>query len=170
MKCHEIEELLPRYCDGDCAETDRREIERHVASCQRCRESLESFEAIERSLIDLRGAVPSWKRAEARFIERTGAGRARSVAALLFNAPVAAGLAFVVCGLVLLGRGRLLSSGIELVGERLANWLDSFSRYLSQVLSAMGGFEVAALLSVCVIVTAFPLVAFGLAVQRFGRR
>jgi anti-sigma factor RsiW len=169
MNCHEIEELFPRYLDGEVSVGEREEIERHAAACAQCRESLAAFGALERSLAGLRNATPPWERAQARFAERTGLGRTRSIAAFVFDAPFLCGLAFVALGIVLFIRRELLVSGMQVMGVRLADSLNWVSQSLSASLSGLASLDTAVLLSISVVLTALPLVAFGFAVQRFGR-
>jgi anti-sigma factor (TIGR02949 family) len=44
MQCAEIDKFIPAFVDGEFAEEDRAEFERHLAECQRCRE-VARFEA-----------------------------------------------------------------------------------------------------------------------------
>ena len=44
MQCAEIDKFIPAYVDGEFAEEDRVEFERHLAECPRCREAAR-FEA-----------------------------------------------------------------------------------------------------------------------------
>jgi anti-sigma factor (TIGR02949 family) len=44
MQCAEVDKFIPAYVDGEFAEEDRVEFERHLAECSRCRE-VARFEA-----------------------------------------------------------------------------------------------------------------------------
>jgi hypothetical protein len=60
MKCHDLEELLSAYADGELSRTQREFIEEHLSGCAGCRETLAQFEAVGRRLSSLREtpAVP----------------------------------------------------------------------------------------------------------------
>ena len=170
MNCREIEELMPLYIDGDCSEAQRREIELHAASCARCRQSLDAFRKLERSLVSLKDATPSWKRAEARLAGRLGLDRRRRLPTLIFNTPFLSGLALIAIGIVLFIRAKLLLSSAQILGSRLAVFAESIGRDLARSISGTGGFEPAALITVYVLLTVLPLLLFRCAVLRFGRR
>lgn len=170
MNCRDIDELVPRYLDGEVSDEERLALERHVASCAQCAESLEASREIDASLVCLREVIPSWKRAEARFVRATSTGKRRPLLSLIWNAPVVCGLLFVVLGIVLFIRGRPLAYGMEIFDSRLADSLDSLGQSIARLLSGIQSLDLAVLVSLCLILTVIPLVAFGFAVQRFGRR
>jgi anti-sigma factor RsiW len=170
MNCRDIDELAARYIEGEASDEERLALERHVASCAGCRESLAAFEELESSLLRLKETIPPWKRAEKRLMRATSAGRERSSLKLIWNPPVLCGLLFVVLGIVLFIQGRPLAYGMEILGSGLGNAVDQLGLGVARFFSEMQSLDLALLVSLCLIVTVIPLVLFGFAVQRFGRR
>jgi predicted anti-sigma-YlaC factor YlaD len=170
MNCRDIDELVPRYLEGEASDEERLAFEGHVASCAQCAESLEAFKEIDTSLVRMKETLPSWKRAEARFMRSTSSGARRPALSLIWNTPVVCGLLFVVLGVVLFIQGRPLAYGMEIVGSRLSVAQHEIGLAVARFLSDMQSLDLAVLVSLCLILTVIPLVAFGFAVQRFGRR
>jgi anti-sigma factor RsiW len=170
MNDKHIEELIPRYLDDDLSEDERRMFDAHLASCAECRSSLETFKALEDSLVELAVAVPSWRTAEARFTRSLGFRQRRAGVSLVFNAPVLLGLSFIVLGIVLFTRGRLILLSLGSLGSRLSAPLSGFEGALSRLFAAAAGTDIAVLLSIYVLLTLALLYAGREIVMGFGRR
>lgn len=170
MRCNEIEELLPRYIENDCGEIERREIEHHLGSCASCRASLEAFEELERSLAGLRETIPAWKHAEAELARRTCGERRRIIPSSLWNPTTLCGCAIAALGVVLGLRGELTIAAMRTFGSRVQVFVDAMSAESSRVLEGSGNFGAAALLSIYLLLIALPLLAFGAACVRMGKR
>jgi len=39
-----VENSLPRYCDGELSQADRRSVDAHLATCARCRTALDEIQ------------------------------------------------------------------------------------------------------------------------------
>jgi len=170
MNDNHIEDLIPRYLDDELSDDERSMVAAHLASCAECRSSLETFTALEESLVELRAAVPSWKTAEARFTRSLGFEKRRPLASLVFNAPVLLGLSFVALGIVLFLRGRLILLSLESLGPRLSTPLAGFEGALSRLFAAAAGADIAVLLSIYGLLAFALLYAGNEIVMGFGRK
>lgn len=170
MNCRHIEELLPRYLENDLSADDRRGIDEHVASCARCRQSLETFRELEESLGELAASVPSWKAAEAGLARRFGMRPRRSIAAVLESPPFVAGLSFVALGVVLFVRGKLILGAMQSLGPRSSIALDDFARTISGWFAAAAGVDVTLLLVIYGLLTLGLLYWSSRFVLGFGRK
>jgi anti-sigma factor RsiW len=170
MNCVHVEELIPRYLDDDLPGDERRLVEAHLASCEACRASLEMFSSIEESLVRLRGAVPSWRAAEARLSRRLGTAARPSIASIMLAPPVLLGLAFIALGAVLFVRGaHVASAGASLAGG-LSAAVGDYERLVSRLFEAAGGVSVLTLLSIYALLTAAIFWAGRELVTGFGRK
>ncbi|MGD1048500.1 MAG: zf-HC2 domain-containing protein [Candidatus Krumholzibacteriaceae bacterium] len=170
MNDNHIEELIPRYLDDDLSDDERSMVAEHLASCAECRSSLETFTALEKSLVELGAAVPSWKTAKARFGRRFGFGKRRSLASLVFNVPVLLGLSFVALGVVLFLRGKLILLSLGSLGPRLSAPLAGFQGVFSRWFAAAAGTDTAVLLWIYGLLTLALLYAGREIVVNFGRK
>jgi anti-sigma factor RsiW len=170
MSCKRIEELLVHYVEGDLSAEECATVDEHLASCAECRASLETFMALEESLGALRETVPSWKKAEARFSRRAGLPKRRWIPELVFNAPVIAGLSFVVLGVVLFLRGSVLFPAIGSLGPRFAASFDGFVRDLSRLFADAAGLNVIVLVAIYGVLTLALMCGTSAIVFRFGRK
>ena len=57
-----IEELLPRYIEGDLTAEQKRAVDEHLSSCDDCRDALGLYTSLEKTLIALKRERPSSKR------------------------------------------------------------------------------------------------------------
>lgn len=170
MNDKHIEELIPRYLENDLSDDERSMVAAHLASCAECRSSLETFTALEESLVGLGAAVPSWKTAEARFTRGQGFEKRRPLASVVLNAPVFLGLSFIAFGVVLFLRGRLILLSLQSLGPRLSAPLAGFEEALSRLFAAAAGADVAVLLSIYVLLALAVLYAGNEIVMGFGRK
>ena len=58
MNCDVIEELHPRYHEGDLSDAEYAMVASHIASCGRCREASAAFAELERALTARRNELP----------------------------------------------------------------------------------------------------------------
>jgi anti-sigma factor RsiW len=170
VNCRDFDELAARCLEGDATAEERLIVKEHAASCARCRESLATFEELERSLTGLKETIPPWRLAEARLVRSMSAGDEHPLLKLIWNPPVVCGLLFVVLGAVLLMQARPLASGTELLGSEMINAMNGLGVGLGRLLATMQRIDLATLVALAVFVTLAPLASFGFAVQRFGRR
>jgi predicted anti-sigma-YlaC factor YlaD len=56
-----IEEMLPRYVEGDLSSDERRSVEEHLSSCHDCRDALELCASLEEALVSFKMKRPSSK-------------------------------------------------------------------------------------------------------------
>ncbi len=54
-----IEEMLPRYIEGDLTSEERRIADEHLSSCADCSEALELYTSLEKALISFKRERPS---------------------------------------------------------------------------------------------------------------
>lgn len=59
MKCKEAHELISEFLEGTIGEDDRRELEKHLESCDDCRELLADFQTIRKEAAALPKPEPS---------------------------------------------------------------------------------------------------------------
>ncbi|MFA4948928.1 MAG: zf-HC2 domain-containing protein [Candidatus Krumholzibacteriia bacterium] len=170
MNCNRIEELLVQYLEGDLSANERRTVDAHVASCAKCRRSLETFMSLEESLGTLKETVPSWKTAEARFSRRAGLEKRRSIPAFVFNAPFVAGLSFVALGVVLFLRGNVIFPAIQSLGPRFAASFDALAQDLSRLFADAAGINVTLLIAIYGFLTFAFMCGTSALVFRFGRK
>lgn len=170
MNCNEIEELMPRYMEGDLSEADRCSIESHLASCAGCRESLEIFTALERSLVNLKAAAPAWKMAEARLVREAGLAKRRSIAGFVFTSPVMAGLSFIAIGVAFMLRGNAILSVLQSLLARFAFSLGDLEQIGGRWLAAFAGVDLAMLIGIYGLTLLAILAATRLLVLRFARK
>jgi anti-sigma factor RsiW len=77
MNCDQIEELLPRLCEGDVTESERAAAAAHMERCARCRDAHARFAALERLLVARRDESPPPRRIADAVMGRLGARRPR---------------------------------------------------------------------------------------------
>lgn len=82
MTCRTLAEQIHPYIDGELPESGRPDVERHLAGCPACRESLAALQGLgrllRRELTDPQGLGTSlWPAIEARLGEPAAAGAAR---------------------------------------------------------------------------------------------
>jgi anti-sigma factor RsiW len=169
MSCRHIDEMLPRYLENDLSADDRRGIDEHLASCERCRQSLETFRELEESLGELAASVPSWEAAEAGLARRFGMRPRRPIAAVFISAPFIAGLSFIVLGVALFVRGKLILGAMQPLGPRYSIALDGFTRMISGWFAAVAGVDVTLLLVIYGLLTLGLLYWSSRFVPGFGR-
>lgn len=170
MSCSRIEELLVQYIEGDLSAEERRAVDEHLASCAECRGSLETFKSLEESLETLGETVPSWKTAEARFSRRAGIEKRRSIPAFIFNAPLIAGISFVVLGVVLFLKGNVLFPALESLGPRFAASFNGLVQDLSRLFADAADLNVVVLISIYGFLTLALMCGTSAFVFRFGRK
>ncbi len=170
MNCRDFDELAARRLEGVASEEEILALERHAASCAHCRASLAEFDELERSLVSLKETIPPWNRAEARLMRSTSRRAPHPLLGLIWNPPVVCGLLFVVLGLVLSARSRSLAYGSGIVGSGLLEAVNGLGLGIARLFSNMGRLDFATLAALGLALTVVPLVAFGFAMQRFGRR
>jgi anti-sigma factor RsiW len=101
VSCEKFEDLLPRYAEGDLSTEERGRVDDHMASCERCRESLAFYLELETSLASLSGLRPSPVRTAAAVSDRLGLRPRRRARRSFVNVPVIVSAGFIVLGLVL---------------------------------------------------------------------
>lgn len=58
MDCERIEAMLPAFVEHDLGAEEAAAVASHIDSCERCRESLAAFVALEQTLVARRSEVP----------------------------------------------------------------------------------------------------------------
>ena len=58
-ECERFEELLPLYIDGELSAEDAAGLTVHLAGCEECMQSLETYRALESSLDAMPGILPN---------------------------------------------------------------------------------------------------------------
>jgi anti-sigma factor RsiW len=54
MKHDHIEEMLPRYIDGDLTGEEKRVVKEHLSSCADCREAMDLYTSLENALVSFK--------------------------------------------------------------------------------------------------------------------
>jgi anti-sigma factor RsiW len=170
MKCNECEALLPLAIDGGLSREEASQMRDHVATCERCRQSLAMYEALESSLRELALEVPSWKHARATLMRRLGYKRENSVLALLSNLPFMTSLGLAALGIASwLWQGYVLramqftSNGISIAFDRAFTFLLGYVRQIP-------GIDYAVLLQAYLVMTILIVIASGMSVMRYVRK
>jgi predicted anti-sigma-YlaC factor YlaD len=57
-----IEELLPRYIEGDLTAVEKRAVDEHLSSCDDCNDALGLYSSLEQALVSFKRERPSPKR------------------------------------------------------------------------------------------------------------
>lgn len=148
MDCNRIEELMPQYLEGDSSLDERQMVEDHLESCARCRESLDAFTDLEKSLGRLKTTVPSWKTVEARFVKGAHFDKRRSFAAFVFKAPFLTGLTFITFGITCFLKGNAILAALQSLGDRSAVSLGGFEQTLARWFEAFAGVNPIILMSI----------------------
>lgn len=139
MEKEHVEDLLPRYIEGDLTADENRAVDEHLSSCRACREALGTYGALEQALIALRRERPTPKKAYTRIERRLPLTPAFSPASIL-RSPAVVGTAAVVLmailailfreqlGIALSDFGNLSSGSLTSSLEVLPQWIATFVR------------------------------------------
>ena len=111
-----IEELLPRYIEGDLTAEEKRIADEHLSSCEECRDVLDLYASLERALVSFKKERPSPKKTYAAISRRLPIDPIFSPLSLL-RSPAVLGTAAVT----------LISILTILLREQLGTALSNFS-------------------------------------------
>lgn len=154
MRCTQAKKLVSEYVDGVLDERRSAELERHLDSCEECRELLQDFQGIVREARDMKTVTPpdtAWEKisgalAGPRIEEPAGRAvrRERPARAFFLSrhplwSAAAAALVLVVGGLALLQPWRSgLPPGPDSADKYTLAKLDEAKGYYRQAIKAMG--------------------------------
>ena len=112
MNCREAESLLEALAAGELAPGEAVEVERHVAGCERCRRSLETWRALEQALVARSSEVPPASLTIAAIAPALRRKRWTPVFDVLFSVPGIASLILLAAAVFFRIGGETLSSAI----------------------------------------------------------
>jgi hypothetical protein len=101
---------------------------------------------------------------------RFGTRPSRPIVAVFISAPFIAGLSFIVLGVALFLRGKLILGAMQSLGPRSSIALDGFARTISDWFAAAAGVDVTLLLVIYGLLTLGLLYWSSRFVLGFGRR
>jgi anti-sigma factor RsiW len=153
MNCDRIEELLPRFSEGDITESERAAVAGHLARCARCRDAQATFAALERLLAARRDESPPPRKIADAVIARLGTRRSRVPAAPRWTVPVLAAATAVAALVPLLARHGRLTGVVELIAGALHSIAALFAAMPNWIVEAAGG-DLRIVLTVYLVLTA----------------
>jgi anti-sigma factor RsiW len=168
MSCGRIESLLPAYVDKHLPIDEIQEVERHIAGCESCRESIADFALLEEALLQRRKEVPAAAALYKNVLSTLGFSRVRRILNTVFSLPGILSVSFLIVGIFLwIHRGwteALFSRELQLLQplSRAAEWLTN------SIIQVSGG-DVWVLLTAYIGLTAIILVVTGKIVINFVR-
>jgi anti-sigma factor RsiW len=155
MKCERIENLLPAFVEGDLAPVDESAVHAHLADCERCRESLAAYRALEDALVMRRDEVPpadAFLRGVFAPAVSTNLHRARTLMDALFSFPALASFACLVVGWLAFAYSDVVTRSLNwLVGE--SSLLGRFGHWTTASLTTLTGGDMIVIVAAYTIVT-----------------
>jgi anti-sigma factor RsiW len=102
MECERIEEILPLYIDGDLTADEAAGVSAHVARCELCAKSLETYMELENSLLALPETLPDPRKVASRTAVLLDLKKNRSVAGIARRLSFIWAISVATAGLILL--------------------------------------------------------------------
>jgi len=136
-----IEELLSLYIDEDLSAEDAAEVTSHLAGCEKCMRSLETYRALESSLAAMPSTLPDPRAVASKVTGRLGLEKRNSVAGILNRMSFVWAIAVTTAALILLVSrfdyvSALMSgqeSFIESAGRIMQYWIDASSGLIADI-------------------------------------
>lgn len=167
MKCDQVEDLLPGYVGGDLSEEDKLLVDRHLAGCAFCRESIKVYADLERRLIELKSEMPLPAVVYSGVAARLRLRKRRRSPAAIWNVPFVTSLVTVICALILLVYREPLKElypGIMAAATRIVS---DFSTALPGWIVQIAGGETWVLYCVYMLLAFLTILIGGLTLNRF---
>lgn len=102
MECDRIEELLPLYIDGELSPEEASAVTVHLAGCEDCARSLETYQVLEDSLSAMPSALPEPRAVASRVTGSLGLENRRSLAAVFSRMSIVWTIAVATAAIILL--------------------------------------------------------------------
>ncbi|MCK4236342.1 MAG: zf-HC2 domain-containing protein [Candidatus Krumholzibacteria bacterium] len=170
MNCNDVENLLPRFVEGDTSEKENILVEKHLATCERCRESHKLYAALEESLRELRTELPSPRAVSSMVIKRLHLGRRRAAFRAILNTPVITSLLLVASSIIMLVyRGAVMQFLLRMALSSTSA-IVGFSNNLPVWIMRIAGGETWVLLTVYILLTLLISLTGGLTAIRFAHK
>jgi anti-sigma factor RsiW len=143
MECERIEDLLPVYIDGGLSPEDATAVTVHLAACEDCARSLETYQALEDSLSAMPALLPDPRNVASRVTGSLGLESRRSLAAVFSRMSLVWTIAVCTAAIILLVSRfdfvSALMSGqesiIESAGRAMEYWISSTSGTIAGLFS-----------------------------------
>lgn len=136
MECERIEDLLPLYIDGDLSAEEAAGVTAHLAVCESCEQSLETYRALESSLSTIPGFIPDPRTVASEVADRLGLEKKNSIAGIFRR------MSFVWTFSVATAALILLISRFDYVSALISgqeSFVDSTTRSMDYWTEAMSG-------------------------------
>ena len=171
MECNNIEELLPLYIDGELSAEDAAAVSSHLAGCDECLKSLETYRALESSLSTMPDLLPDPRTVAANVSGSLGLENRTSVAAIFRRMSLVWAFAVTTAALILLVSRfdyvSALMSGqeslIDSAGRSMDYWIVAASGVIAGIFN-----QIEATMSGDPWILAMGMIGFGLLVFTAG--
>ncbi len=101
-ECERFEDLLPLYIDGKLSAEDAAGVTVHLAGCEECMRSLETYRALESSLDAMPGILPDSRAVSSRITKHLGLEKRSSMADIFSRMSFVWAIAVATAALILL--------------------------------------------------------------------
>ncbi len=170
-ECNMIEELLPLYIDGELSPEDTAEVTAHLAGCEACEQSLETYRALESSLSTMPRTLPDPRAVASRVTDRLGLEKRSSIAEIFHRMSLVWTFAVATAALILLlsrfDYVSALMSGQESFIDSASSSMEYWTEATSGIIAGMFS-QVEATLAGDPWVLATAMIGFGLVVFTAG--
>jgi len=170
MDCGRIDELLPAFVEGVLGDEESTLLRQHIASCVRCRESMTSYEALERSLAGLKDAIPPWQRVSAGVFEELGLGRRRVTWMSRWRFPALVSAASLVLALVLALNREAVAYGLNLIEMGITSMAETLYHSIPVWITSIAGGQEWVAPAVYSLVCAVAILSSSMVTLHFSRR
>lgn len=170
-ECERFEELLPLYIDGELSAEDAGGVTVHLAGCEECMQSLETYRALESSLDAMPGILPDSRAVSSMVTKHLGLEKRSSVADIFSRMSFVWAIAVATAALILLVSRfdyvSALMSGQESFTESAASSLEYWTGTVSGAIADIFS-QVEATLSGDPWVLVTGMIGFGLVIFTAG--
>lgn len=170
MKCHEIENLLPRYTEDNLSAEEKLHVSRHLEACAHCRESHAVYAYLEESLEGLKVELPSPEIISRTVMHRVKSRRKqnRFSPASVWNFPVIANFLLIMSGIIIFTYREAISRIAPGIGEGFVGAVEYFAENLPRWIIRAAGGETWVLATVLILCALLMTLTGGLAVIKFA--
>ena len=176
MNCEHIENLLPRYADGDLSRVEMGAVDSHVRECGACANSLAAYVSLEQALQSRRSEMPSAGALSRGVNRRLGLRRDRVIVGALTGLPGILSGSFIMVGIILLvfrnQLGTLIGRFESALGQaspQATGGLGAFIEKIGYGIAQLGGMDEWTLITLYVGIAALIMLSGSLMVLRFVR-
>ncbi len=170
-ECENIEELLPLYIEGDLSTDEAASVTAHLAGCEMCVQSLETYRQLETSLQGLPAIVPDPRLVSSKVTGSLGLEKRSSIAGIFWRMSLVWTVSVTTAAILLLVSRfdfvSALMSGqeslIDSAGRTMEYWIASSSGVIAGFFN-----EIEGLLAADPWVFMMGMIGFGLVIFTAG--